>query len=263
MTMLYRAFCARKPAWFCTTTWSLSTADHEYEQSWTCDHIMKLITESTTLVIAGAWNPAILTPEWILKHGLQKELSSTNKVQAFVPVGPSFRSFGNDPKFVLDELAFIAQRDAFILFPRNIQQENLALVESVAKKTLDCLAHTPITGIGHNFEFQDDAPVGDMLEPFSVAQVDIVDIAPDGFLMSSNAIETNLNHEQVFINIRRHYDGSRFRVTFNFHYEVASAMQAAEVLFENDMCGRFYKNYQLATDIVKKLYGENYDENDQ
>ncbi len=32
---------------------------------------MDLISSETSLVVAGAWNAAILTPEWVQKHGFE------------------------------------------------------------------------------------------------------------------------------------------------------------------------------------------------
>jgi hypothetical protein len=34
--------------------------------------VMELIPSETSLVIAGAWNVAILNPTWVQKHGLEK-----------------------------------------------------------------------------------------------------------------------------------------------------------------------------------------------
>lgn len=221
---------------------------------------MRPVTRETTLVIAGAWNPAILTPEWLLIHGLQKEIDGSNKIQAAMPVGLLF----DFPRFALEDLAFIARTDALILFPSAVNEDRFALVESVAKRILDELSHTPINGVGHNFEFQDDAPEPNMLKSLSAAQQDVADIAPDGFTVSSNAIATSLKREQVTINIQRYFDGARLGVKFNFHHAVSSAIQASKVLCGEDGYEQFYKNYQTAKQLVEQLYGAiNDDENDQ
>jgi hypothetical protein len=34
---------------------------------------MNIAPEETSLVIAGAWNAAILTPAWVIKYGLLKD----------------------------------------------------------------------------------------------------------------------------------------------------------------------------------------------
>lgn len=221
---------------------------------------MKLIARETTLVIAGAWNPAIMTPEWVLSHGLQKDLAGTNKVQAAIPVGLLFEF----PRFGLEDLAYIARTDALILFPSATTEDSFATVETVAKRTLDQLSHTPVTGVGYNFEFQDDAPEPAMLQALSIAQKDIVDIAPAGFAVASNAIATSLKREQVVINIQRYFDGTRLGVKFNFHYSVNSASQASRALSGEDGYERFHQNYCTAKHLVQQLYGDvSDDENDQ
>ena len=115
---------------------------------------MKIVPQETTLVVAGAWNPAILTPEWLLKNALQKKLDGSNQIQAAMPIGLLFEF----PRFELEDLLFIARTDALILFPKPISEERFAVVEQVAQRTLDQLSHTPISGVGHNFEFRDESP---------------------------------------------------------------------------------------------------------
>jgi hypothetical protein len=103
-----------------------------------------------------------------------------------------------------------------------------------------------------------------MLQVLSNAQQDIVDVAPEGFSVASNAIVTSLKRDQVIINIQRYFDGARLGVTFNFHHPVNSAAQATKVISGQDSYQRFYKNYLTAKQIVEQLYGEvNDDENDQ
>ena len=213
---------------------------------------MRLVPHETTLVIAGAWNPAILTPEWVLRHALQKELDATNKIQAAMPVGLLFEF----PRFELEDLYFMARTDAFILFPKPIAEDRFLVIESVAQRTLDQLSHTPITGVGHNFEFRDETPNPGMLKAFSAAQQDVVDIAPAGFSVSSSGISTSLKCDQSIINIQRYFDGGRLGVKFNFHYPVSSATEASAVLKGDDGDGRFYKNYQTALSLVEQLYGK-------
>ncbi len=213
---------------------------------------MKLVSQETSLVIAGLWNPAILTPEWILIHCLEKAPDNNSNIQVAFPVGMPFEP----PRFKLDDLSYIARPDSLILFPTSSAESHFVIVESVAEHAIGQLKHTPISGIGHNFEFSDDAPTGEMLQSFSVAQQDIVDIAPEGCNVASSAIITSLKRDQLIINIQRHFDGSTLRIKFNFHYTVNSSEQALEVLSRADDYQSFYKNCLEARDLVKQLYGE-------
>lgn len=215
---------------------------------------MKLLAQETSLVIAGSWNPAILTPEWVLIHGLNKTLDGTNKITAAIPVGYLFQF----PRFELEDLSFIARTDALVFFPTATEEGRLAILETVAKCTLEKLCHTPITGIGHNFEFQDDTPNPDLLGHFSLAQQHIVDVMPDGFSVASNEIKTSIKHatEDVIINISSSFDGGRLGVKFNFHYPVDSTTKALEILNSDAEFKSLYKNYLIAKDLTSQLYGE-------
>lgn len=212
---------------------------------------MKPILRETTLVVAGAWNPAILTPEWILTHALQEDISGASQVQVAIPVGLVFEF----PQFKLKDLSYIARTDALVFFPTAIENISFSIVENAAKRILDQLCHTPISGIGYNFEFQDDNPEPDMLQSFASAQKDIVDIAPDGFAVASGAISTSLKNDQVVINIKQYFESGRLGIKFNFHHAVSSAEQASEVLNGNTEYECFYHNYLIAKELTQKLYG--------
>jgi hypothetical protein len=47
---------------------------------------MELIPSETTLVVAGAWNMAILTPAWVQKHGLLKTDERVQVLMRLIPL---------------------------------------------------------------------------------------------------------------------------------------------------------------------------------
>ena len=48
---------------------------------------MQLVPSETSLVVAGAWNPAILSPTWVLRHGLDRPAGQAEPIQVYVPAG--------------------------------------------------------------------------------------------------------------------------------------------------------------------------------
>jgi hypothetical protein len=139
---------------------------------------MQLFPVETSLVVAGAWNPAILTPAWVLRHGLNRPAGQAEPVQVYVPAGTGL--IFDFPRYVLPEFTFVVRPDTLIMAPTDQTANNLEVLENAAALMLEHLRHTPINGIGHNFEYRDTEPSPDQLENFTRSRQDISDIMPGG-----------------------------------------------------------------------------------
>jgi hypothetical protein len=102
---------------------------------------MLIVPAETSLVIAGAWNVAILTPDWVLKHGLQQK--GDESVQVFIPAGPG--TVFDVPRFALKEFSFVVRPEALILSPPETVPETLTIIENAAARMLDVLRVCPGT----------------------------------------------------------------------------------------------------------------------
>lgn len=217
---------------------------------------MKLIHEETSLVLAGAWNPAILTPAWVLQHGLGKALDGTNRYQAFLPTG--FGLIFEAPRYVLDDLTFSVRPDSLIITPKSEAVDDLASAEDVAAKMLDQLIHTPVAGVGHNFGFREQAPQSDTLGIFTRAVQDLADEMPDGWEPATTAIVASFTNaaRNVVINVQRSFEGGEIIVKVNFHHAVVSAERAGFVLRGTNEYLRLNSNLQLAKSLLTTIYGD-------
>ncbi len=210
----------------------------------------------TSLVIAGAWNPAILSPQWVLQHGLGKALDGTNRIQAYLPAGQGV--IFEFPRYVLEDFTFTARADALVIVPIATEQERMAVAEDAAAKMLQELRHTPLGGIGHNFEFHEPNPQPDQLQVFTDSRQDIADEMPEGWnptsavVVSSFASGTNA----VVLNISRHFEAGTLLVKMNFHHSVADVDQALQILRGENGYFRMAQNFETARSIVTKLYGD-------
>lgn len=216
--------------------------------------VMNFNTGATSLVIAGSWNPAILNPQWILKHGLEKE-SDAAQVKAFIPA--SATGAFEFPKFVIDGFSYSVRPDALIIMFDETESEKLRFGESVAAKLLSALSHTPITGVGHNFEFRDERPLPEYLNTFTAACQDVLDQMPEGWSAAATNLSVSVRNRDatVFANISRIYDAGAITVKFNFHHPVTSATQAVAVLAGNSGYDRMDANLAFAQHIIAKTYG--------
>lgn len=216
---------------------------------------MKLIHEETSLVLAGAWNPAILTPPWVLEYGLGKALDGTNRYQAFLPAG--FGLIFEAPRYVLDDLTFSVRPDSLIITPKSEADNALASAEDVAAKMLDQLKHTPVAGVGHNFGFREQDPQSAMLGIFTRARQDLADEIPAGWEPATTAIVASFTNvaRNVVVNVQRSFEGGAIIVKINFHHAVSNAEQAVSVLKGTNGYSRLNSNFELAKSLLTNIYG--------
>lgn len=217
---------------------------------------MKLVSTETSLVIAGAWNPAILTPDWVLKHGLGKTSDESNLVQAFLPAmqGVIFEF----PRYKLEQLTYLVRPDALILSPVESSDDELKSLERMAAKILEELKHTPITGIGHNFTFIDASPQPQALDLFTASRQDLTDNMPEGWTPATTTLNATFKNakENVILNIQRQIDANELKVSFNFHHPVKSEDDAKLIFEGRNGYNQMSKNLELAILLIKQLYGD-------
>ncbi len=129
-------------------------------------------------------------------------------------------------------------------------------VEDVVGRMLKTLVHTPITGVGHNFAFQDVAPRSAALSAFTAANSDLT--VPDGWRASASSVSLTLKSDDknVYINIGRTFDAGQVTVRFNFHHPVSSSTEALGVLEGQNNYPRMFSNFGLANRLVDRKLGE-------
>lgn len=213
---------------------------------------MNIVPQETSLVIAGAWNPAILTPPWVMSHAMEGQDPNAQMVQAFFPAG--LNGAFEMPRFAMPGFQYSARMDALILLPGATSQESCALVEGVARSALRQLSHTPIGGLGFNFEFRDGAPRAEWLAAFANSQLDLVD-ASEGLDVTRTTMATSFSDGASQVNVQRYAEGHELVVKFNFHHQAHDTRSALEVLGERGQ-GRFWGHFLTASRILSRLYPE-------
>lgn len=216
---------------------------------------MELIASETSLVVAGSWNAAILTPTWMLRHGLDRPIGEASRVQVFLPAvqGAQF----DFPRYALDQFAYVVRPDALLVTPNNENPDSFDAAEGASARVLRVLMHTPISGIGHNFEFRDAAPTPEQVAVFTASRQDVVDQMPNGWDPAGVSVVSTFKNaaETVHINVQRQWDGGAVSVKFNFHHPITNVEQAIAVLEGSNGYSRMAANLALATRLIESLYG--------
>ena len=216
---------------------------------------MLLVPEETSLVVAGAWNPAILTPDWVLKHGLERESSA--RIQAFFPAG--IGGLFEYPRFQLEsDFSFMVRPDALVVTPVEVTDVNLQLTENAVGRIVTILKYTPVAGVGHNFEFRDSHPNIAYLEAFTAARQDITECINAEWRPAATTLSTSFLKDdgRVVVNIVRNFDAGVLSVKFNFHHPVGSIDDIMNILHGKGGYARMTDNLKLAKTLITNIYGE-------
>src|SRR6266481_4015677 len=206
---------------------------------------MQLVPAETSLVVAGAWNPAILTPPWVLRHGLNRQPGQAEQIQVFVPAGAGM--IFEFPRYALSEFTFVVRPDTLVMSPTDVSSTDFNVLEDAAAAMLEHLRHTPINGIGHNFEYRDAEPSPNQLENFTQSRQDISDNMPEGWDAAAAVLISNFKKpdNSVVISITRQFDAGIVSVKFNFHHPISTVDQALQVLRGQGTFARMNGNFEM------------------
>lgn len=192
---------------------------------------MQFIKNSTTLVIAGSWNPAILVPHWVAREAMDLKLDANFPVTIDIPAG-----LGQFPRYQFEGIDYIANYDivTFILNPETPDLVNKSV--GTAAIVLKLLTHTPVTGFGFNFSSRDDAPSQELLATFTSGS-NVLDALED---QNAQAVNQGWNavikSEGYLISVNSNLQGDGVVIfSFNVHCEVQTAAEASEKLSQENL----------------------------
>lgn len=204
---------------------------------------MKLVKGSTTLVVVGSWNTAILQPDWLAINALQ--------VQTGAPI-PMTMEFGPGigflPRLSIDGVVIAPGPDRLQLSLENVTVESLDRLEQAAHRTLTALPHTPISAFGENFDFVEEDPSSEEMSLFN-QPVDLPDRLGEKFEPIASSLKQTVQLEGRLLNVTRELNSGSFFLRFNFHYTAANAAEAADRL-----SGQFRRNWQVVSGFLRS-YG--------
>jgi hypothetical protein len=208
---------------------------------------MRPLPDNTTLVLAGAFNPAILVPQWIALNALDIPAGQDLPVQMMAPVGPGF---GQAAKYMFAGLSYSPgfQNLTFYLEGDNNGQR----VCDVAARILGLLPHTPISGVGFNFGYMEENPGVQLLELLQSGS-SLASALGEGTEVVSRSWGNVSSWEGALVSTRAEIRGGSVTVDFNFHYSVQTAGAAATILGRTNI---FDENRKAAARIIELLTDE-------
>jgi hypothetical protein len=188
--------------------------------------MLKLLNDSVTLVVAGAWNPDILSPSWVAKEALALQLDQNFPVNVQLPIGnPTQR-----PIFEFAGVRYLAAKGGLTFYLKPDDANQIATSIGAVTKILGLLLHTPITGFGFNFSYEIENPAVPLLETFSSSNILASFLDNEATQTVGQGWSSSVITDDQLLNLGAELAGGKIRVDFNVHYEVNSAAAASQKL---------------------------------
>jgi hypothetical protein len=194
-----------------------------------------------TIVIAGAFNPAILVPPWIAKNVLTAPLGENFQVQVHTPI----TGIAPLPRFTFGGLSFSPSFQNLTFFLEDSDAAGCERVCDAAARILELLPHTPIAGLGWNFGFTDDHPSVQLLQLLQTSSR-VTDALGAGATTVGQSWANRCNWEAALVTALAEMKGDAVTLDMNFHYAVESAAAAQAILAQQGV----YARHQSAAERI-------------
>lgn len=185
---------------------------------------IKPLDDQRTLVIAGAWNPAILSPNWVAKEILELPVDDNFQVGMQLAVNDPSQPIG----FQFEGIAYAPALN--ILMFRLLPDLETEKAIEVAAKILELLPHTPVSGVGFNLVYEIDNCSDGLLKTFSAGSAVPNYLDDEQAELVKQGWGATIATKNRLINVTCKHEGGKVRIGFNVHIEVGSAEAASAAL---------------------------------
>ncbi len=206
----------------------------------------QIVQGTNVIVIVGAWNIAVFTPEWVKTNLLPEE--------DFKILFPS--RVGCSLKFQTELISFCIEGNRLqfeVMRPDSLEDAYVAIIK-LLRTILRLLTHTPVNAMGTNYVFDFDGQFEVLNTLTDKAPLEnIISLIGSGVKTQALVRKFELgNDEDLSLRLVSETEGKN-RIDFNFNYNVTCVADIIRVLGDDDQL--LNKNQELAHKIVAEVYG--------
>lgn len=192
---------------------------------------MNIIEDKTTLVLAGAFNPAILQPQWVARHVLGYAQGQDFQVNLTAPI-----SGIGLPRFEFGGLSYSPALGGLTFFLDSTDEAKSNRAVAAAADILQELPHTPVSGVGFNFAFEVDEPGAELTSLLSSSSL-LIESFPGAINVVSRRWGNKLRWDDALVTVDCETSGANVIINFNFHHSIDGARGAELLLRTEDLFG--------------------------
>ena len=202
---------------------------------------MEPVDNKTTVVIAGSFNPAILSPQWMGKNVFDPPVVGDFPVEVMTQV----LGAGTPTRFNAPGLSYSPSFQGLTLYLEGLDSAGCQRVCDMAARILNLLPHTPVTAVGFNFGFRDANPGIDQLRLLSISPTFAEALGDGAEVVGRNWLNV-ATWGAAFVTLQTGIRGSEFVVDLNFHHPVTDAAAAEAILKQPDV----FEKHRAAADRI-------------
>ena len=132
--------------------------------------------------------------------------------------------------YEFDDISFAIQGRRLEFFPKRIDVQLFESAAVVARKILEDLPHTPVTGCGVNFNFSCLNPSGVLLSTFTLEDNNLLSDSKYNIKTTSVTRQLVKDGNRVINLVLTLTEKGQVGIAINFHKETTSAEEAREFL---------------------------------
>lgn len=175
-------------------------------------------TDAFNVVLVGAWNAAIFSPEWA------KQNLAVNKEQEVVLAIPMQMALA--PRLTVEGINLYPSAQALVLDCVEYSDAALQACALKVERLAALLPHTPVSAVGVNFRFvgalEDHLALADLFAFSDAAKIDA-----GAFTLSSSVVKRSyMLKDSSILNLTIESRGGRLGIEFNFHSDIKSLAEA-------------------------------------
>lgn len=205
-----------------------------------------VIIGTNTLVVLGAWNIAIFTPDWV-KNNI---LPENQEARVLVPM-----NIGCSLRFETDFCAFFIEGDRLNFSINKEEDSSYIYVIQILRNIIQKLPHTPVRALGTNFIYQKKLKF-EVLEKLDDSDKlnSVVELVGQS-VTSQALIRTFKLSEIEDLNLKIEENPLQGNILdFNFNYKLKSTEEILNLIGEDDQL--LLNNKELANNIISNVYNE-------
>lgn len=205
---------------------------------------MQPINGEYSIVVLGAWNPSIFSPEWIEKY--LADIEEGEEIEIAFPLDDATAP----RKISFKDINLFPGRRKMDLIPDEPNKENLEFCASILVKLFDILPHTPVSGFGINFGFIESNLSQELENLFELSdEHSLIDnYVPKGTSISRQIVKEGQNY---IINLTLSEADGNVSVKINFHFYISSTEEGKDIL----EAGAVENCFNETTELLETVYG--------
>lgn len=170
-----------------------------------------------SIVVAGAWNTRIFTPQWIGNGRLTQMRELDLAIPMDDPSAPRIVGF--------DNIQLEVQFARIVVKPTRTDNPTLLKLQSTVATILTELKHTPVSAVGINFAFLDEDPSAQLTRLFDLQ--DNGRLAESGWVIQNSNIKRELHRDNSILNfVATLAQNGNVRFDLNYHSNVSNNTEA-------------------------------------